>query len=82
MKLVVSEEVDHVVKVARPRPLNKRAHLLGEDLFVAVALRHDPACGRIGVGMGDRAVDRRKGRHLVRCQIPELLADFAPRLFR
>jgi hypothetical protein len=69
MKLVVPEEIYHVVKVARPRPLGQSAHLLGEDFFVAVAPRHDPALGRIGVRMRDRAIDRRQGQHLVRCQI-------------
>src|SRR5437870_5618464 len=43
MEFVMSEQVDHIIEVAWTRPLRESTHLLGENLFVAVAPRHDRA---------------------------------------
>jgi len=37
MKLVVPEEIDHIVKIAGACTLGQRADFLSEDFFVAIA---------------------------------------------
>src|ERR1017187_3212653 len=69
MEFVMSEEIDHVVEVAGPCPFGERAHLLGEDFFVAVATRHDCAFGRVSIWMRDGAIDWRQYEDLVGCQV-------------
>jgi hypothetical protein len=41
LKIVVPVQIDHVVKIARARPLAERAHLLAEDFFIGVASDFD-----------------------------------------
>jgi hypothetical protein len=58
MELVVSEEIDHVVKVTGARPLREGAYFLGVDFFVAVAPGQNPA-PRERRNMGARRGDQR-----------------------
>src|SRR5216684_4155359 len=65
MEFIVPEKVDHVVEVARTRPLGKSAHLLGEDFLVAITPRHNPALGSVGIWVRDGAIDGWQHQQLV-----------------
>jgi hypothetical protein len=69
MKLVVPEEVDHIIKVTGPRPFAERADLLGEDFFIAIAADSDRAFRGIRIRMRDGAIEGRQYQYFVRRQV-------------
>ena len=74
MKLIVPEEIDYVVKIARACALGKRPHLLREDFFVAVTTRMYAVFRAVGVRVRNRPADRRQYQHFIERQV-----EFDPR---
>jgi hypothetical protein len=53
-EIAVPEKIDHVVKVAWPRTLRERPHLLAEQFLEGIAAGRDAVRRRIGIGMRGR----------------------------
>jgi len=51
MELLVSEEINHVVKVAGSGAFSESADLFRENFFVAITAGHDPALRRVRIWM-------------------------------
>ena len=64
-RLLISEQVDDVIEIARPRAFGERSRLLCKDFFVSVGPRGEAALWRIRVRMIDGDLDRRQHEALV-----------------